>query len=782
MDLHHVQRAIFDGWPTGIHGDLGRYTELAFKPWDGTFRKKRIISLKRVDNLLTQLASLQRFSDPSIRQQRDWHVSTDVEFKYVLRQLESWEAKWFVRLILRQYVTIALDEDYVLQQYHFLLPGLLKFQDDFDAAFAMLRGKLVFCPSAPGPALEESWRLKAAKLLKPVIGVKVARPHFHKAWSFKNCIQLTKNLAWAAEVKYDGEYCEIHINLRNTSNNIKIFSKNGKDATSDRQCLHDTIRTALRIGQPDCLLKQNCIILAEMVAYSDKEEKILPFSKIRKHISRSGSFLGTLQDSLPHEWEHLMLVFFDILMLDDDPVLRNCLQDRRRVLRDLVQTIPGRSQRSEWTYLNFKSDHGVIDLKQAFARSLAYRQEGLVLKPLGTPYFPLNVDTRSFQPGYFIKLKRDYLGDMGGQRDLGDFAIIGACFDPHMAMKTDLKPFHWTHFHLGCATNKTAALISGVKPHFKVVACIPFEKCIPNSELKHLNTFGPFQKVDLRNDDLIDTFSFKHSKSFSHRMTVAFKKPFVAEILGSGYEKVQNETFEMLRHPRIKKIHHDRTWEDAVSMDELGRMAEETWDIPQASELDGHARDVAILVERYVKEKQVPQTTTSEYETTQETATTELADSSISSDAVVQETLQTASSNACTTLSTSQYLGSTQETGIRASKEIRILISEDSSERSTIVNSSHRIKENPFPTPHSPPSRLPSSKKHIDLKDALSPPPSKRRKRLRKPLGDTGNKNLGSFDYDSQKKVIHIYTDQGWQVHVHNEPPSTENQKSSGFL
>lgn len=34
------------------------------------------------------------------------------------------------------------------------------------------------------------------------------------------------------------EYCEIHVDLKNLPNNIKIFSKNGKDATADREALH----------------------------------------------------------------------------------------------------------------------------------------------------------------------------------------------------------------------------------------------------------------------------------------------------------------------------------------------------------------------------------------------------------------------------------------------------------------------------------------------------------------------------------------------------------------
>lgn len=234
-----------------------------------------------------------------------------------------------------------------------------------------------------------------------------------------------------------------------------------------------------------------------MVIYSDKEQKILPFCKIRKHVQRSGSFLGTLQDSLAHQWEHLMLVFFDVLVLDDEPLMRQCLQKRRTVLRDLVQPIPGRSLRSQWTLLDFKDEYGVTDLKQAFARTLADRQEGLVLKPLGVPYFPLYSEIGSRQPGFFIKVKKDYLGDMGGQRDLGDFAIIGASFDPQLASKTDVKPLHWTHFHVACVVNKLEVQRTSAKPVFKVVGCLSLDKQIPKTDLKYLNQHGRLREVDL---------------------------------------------------------------------------------------------------------------------------------------------------------------------------------------------------------------------------------------------------------------------------------------------
>ncbi|KAF1848026.1 uncharacterized protein K460DRAFT_280120 [Cucurbitaria berberidis CBS 394.84] len=723
LAFNHGQQALFEGWKTGAHGDLGAYTERTMRPWDGTFGTKHAFPIDRIDQLLFQLAAKYRFSDEGIRKQRDWHVRTDTELKDIFVRLESWEAKWLVRLILRNHCTIELEEKYVFERYHFLLPDLLKFQNDFDAVFNMIRGELNCYPSDPDASQQKTMRVEAAQKLEPVIGVKVGRPTFHKAWSLKHCLQLVGNRAWAAEVKYDGEYCEIHIDLENPNNQIKIFSKNGKDATADRQPLHSTIRDALRIGHPGCQFKKKCIVLGEMVLYSDKEKKILPFSKIRKHISRSGTFIGTLQDSVPHAWEHLMIVFFDVLSLDDEPVLRHCLQNRRDILRNLVQFIPGRSMRSVWTLLDFKTGDGITDLKQAFARTLADRQEGLVLKPLHTPYFPLVSEHGYLQARFFIKMKKDYLADMGGERDLGDFAVIGASFDAQVAPKTDIKPLHWTHFYIACCLNKVTVQRTGEKPKFKVVASLSSDKCIPKPDVKYLNAQGYVRQAALGKNGSIHEYNIEQSKGYDRRMTVAFKKPFVAEILGGGFEKLQNETFEMLRHPRIKKIHSDRTWEDAVTMEDLERMAEEKWNVPDADKLDGHARDVALLVKKYQN-----------------------------------------------TLSSTQYSvdGSTQGKGIRASRELRTLVREDTSERLSITPLPVPKPSGPISTSASTPrAATPPPTKKRSFVGLISPPTVKRR-RVFNPLRDSSsNYNLGSFIFDSQDGTIHIYPKEGLKVQVH---------------
>lgn len=548
-------------------------------------------------------------------------------------------------------------------------------------------------------------------------------------------------------------------------------------------------------------------MLGEMVLYSDKEKKIMPFSKIRKHISRSGSFIGTLQDSLPHEWEHLMIVFFDVLLLDEKPFLRQCLQERRNMLRELVQAKPGRSMRSEWSLLDFKTGDGITDLKETFARNLASRQEGLILKPLHAPYFPLSYGQGWQAPGYFIKLKKDYLADMGGERDLGDFAIIGASFDAQVAAMSDMKPLHWTHFHLGCCTNKDAVLRVDAKPTFKIVATVGLDQCVPKPDLKYLNIQGYVRQANLSEDGSTENFGIEHSKAYDRRMTVAFKTPFVAEILGGGFEKLQNETFEMLRHPRVKKLHNDRTWEDCVTLAELEKMAETKWNVPDAEKLDGHAKEVALLVKKYVGESQ---STLSTYRTTQDTTQTtprrsETASNPIQSDSVVQETQQLTVDTYTTASSSTHYSGSTQGAGTRASRQVRVLVRQDTAERIALATPlkppppspsllspeplalpstapplcPNRYSAAPIPSPPSTaPTPLITKKRGLDpYVDLISPPAVKKHIKGRTPLrqlGINGPRSLGAFEYDSQEGTIHIYAKEGLKVHVHTEPGNLE--------
>jgi DNA ligase 4 len=49
--------------------------------------------------------------------------------------------------------------------------------------------------------------------LRPQVGTMVMRPEHDKARSVKHCSQLAGSRRISVERKYDGEYCQIHIDL-----------------------------------------------------------------------------------------------------------------------------------------------------------------------------------------------------------------------------------------------------------------------------------------------------------------------------------------------------------------------------------------------------------------------------------------------------------------------------------------------------------------------------------------------------------------------------------------
>ena len=165
-----------------------------------------------------------------------------------------------------------------------------------------------------------------------------------------------------------------------------------------------------------------------------------------------------------------------------------------------------------------------------------------MLKPLHSPYFALSSAHRG--PDFYIKLKKDYLQDMGGERDLGDFAIVGAGYHAATAAKSEIQRLRWTHFHVCCLTNKAAAP-EGAEAVYKVVAVIRSDRsCIPKAELRYLDDVG---RLHCSPDHV---FTCMPSRAHVERMTDVFDEPFVAELLGSGYQKTPNEALFMLRHPR----------------------------------------------------------------------------------------------------------------------------------------------------------------------------------------------------------------------------------------
>lgn len=551
-------------------GDLGACLERVLQT--GGPPALPAVTVEGLDDACVLLAGCSIFSDPSVAQLPAGSFEMrDAALANLVKRMEPCQAKWFVRLILKDLSPVKIDEPLVLKCFHFLLPDLLRFQQNYDAAIALLKCPLKDFPEGPDPRSERLHRSQAVALIKPCVGVKVGRPTFHKARSIDHCLKMLGEQKWVLERKYDGEYCEIHIDLawsQDPAKCIKIFSKSGKDSTHDRRGIHKTLVRCLRLGQPGCKISRQAIILGELVVWSDKEKEPLPFEKIRKYVTRSGVCIGTDADSQRKPEEHLAIVFFDLLLLDKEVVMTKPVEERRRWLREIYIKMEGRAISTEWRIADFKDpEKSRKALLDQFAMANAKRCEGLVLKPCGMPYFALHDDVEGFRHG-FIKLKKDYLSELGDEADL---AVVGASYSAQQALKSGLRNVKWTDFHLGALTNKDDVERYSSRPSFRIVGTIQQDMCIPKPILQTANILGVLcAKVHTPNTqpsgfDIVDSAATK----IEH----FFENPLVFEVLGSGFEKPSNSNHFMLRHARVKKLHQDRTWRDCISFEELQAQA-----------------------------------------------------------------------------------------------------------------------------------------------------------------------------------------------------------------
>lgn len=270
-----------------------------------------------------------------------------------------------------------------------------------------------------------------------------------------------------------------------------------------------------------------------------------------------------------------MIMFFDILLLDDDICLGKPHRSRRLLLKDTVKLIPGRADISEQEVIDFSRPDGPRRLQTAFSKCISERWEGYILKGSDEPYFAiLSSDT---EKGFcrWIKLKKDYIPGLG---DTADFSLVGARYDPKDAQHlTDIGHLSWTQFFIGCLDNKDAVIQLGALPRFRIVDVIG-RHSLCASDMQILNQWGKFVACQVESNHALETFNLHNSLP---EMEVTFKTPFVVELLGSGFDKPGNTQYYTLRFPRVLKVHWDRTFQDAITFSELQSLADKARLVPE---------------------------------------------------------------------------------------------------------------------------------------------------------------------------------------------------------
>ncbi|KAJ2972056.1 hypothetical protein NQ176_g7377 [Zarea fungicola] len=364
----------------------------------------------------------------------------------------------------------------------------------------------------------------------------------------------------SVERKYDGEYCQVHIKLEASGANIQIFSKSGRDSTSDRAGVHQAVRDSLRLGMTGCRITKQCILEGELV-WNDDVGRIEPFHKIRRHVHRAGRYIGTARDSPIARSEHLMIIFYDIMLLDDAFCARQSQDKRRHLLERLIQRIPGRADVGFRQVIQFSSIDAAEGLRQAFASAIAQRWEGLVLKGCHDPYPSFGGDRAS------IKLKKDYIPGLG---DTADFALLGGRHDVRETHGLGIGKVRWTAFYIGCLDNKKEVCHFAAKPKFRIIDMID-RHGIRKQDFIFLNRHGYFSQVPF--DQSLSEYDIIPDSIRRLHPSTLFRIPFIVEMVGAGFDRPANAAYYTLRFPRMLKIHADRSLKDTIGFVELQEMA-----------------------------------------------------------------------------------------------------------------------------------------------------------------------------------------------------------------
>ncbi|CAG8900458.1 unnamed protein product [Penicillium egyptiacum] len=568
-----------NGWQSPGGSDLGGCVEVVMRQAENYIPAGQELSVEEIDRAMGMLASRCRFSGPQTRRNR---TAVDVEqtLSKLYRRSSSRDAKWLTRMILKSYSPVVFPEKYTLKRFHFLLPQLLQLQNSFEGALEMLASDPInHFPPNPDPQAARSLSIIALQHMRPRPGIKVGRPDYYKARSIKHCHQMANGRRMSIERKYDGEYCQIHVDLSNKYTPVQIFSKSGKDSTADKDKIIPVIEESLRAGLPDCKFAHRCIVEGELLVWNGQNCELMDFNRIRRFIPRSGILIGVDNDSPPQPYEHLMIMFFDILLLDNDVCLAKPHRERRLLLQQVVKTVPGRADLAYQEVLDFNRVDSYHRLERTFEKAITKRWEGFVLKASDEPYFPTYSTGTDHIPGRWIKLKKDYIPGLG---DTLDLALVGASYNTRDAPDLgQIKGLKWTHFLVACLLNPDHVKQGDALPRFRIVDVIN-RHCMSIQTMQTLNQIGEFYA---RQPETFKGFHIDYGHQAIPPATTLFKQPFIVEMLGSGFEKPSGARYSTLRFPRILKIHSDRALEECTSFQELQLSAEHARAVP-ADELE----------------------------------------------------------------------------------------------------------------------------------------------------------------------------------------------------
>ncbi|THH19263.1 hypothetical protein EW146_g1886 [Bondarzewia mesenterica] len=419
-------------------------------------------------------------------------------------------------------------------------------------------------------------------------------------------LQTSKKI-WA-ETKYDGERAQIHVQIcPNGYVDVKIYSKNARDSTSDRHAVHPTILETLNLIQrPENLpvdqhwpqkngkISCNVVLEAEMVAFSETCDRIdvtdAEFWHIRSLITSTAagvrrrlqlpkrksenpktSQISLISDGSDDAKRHLALVFFDILVLESESLLSKPYSARRSTLERVITHMHGYALLAERFPIDLRGPNGLAggeeQLRRIFAKHVADFEEGVVLK----------ADEGRYRDYRFpwVKLKKDYIPGYG---DCLDLAVVGAGWDKERARELRVAPSTFTTLYLGVLSNaKVIEKDPSIRPHFEVYFTVSYgqerHKLEKTNFILKSSNYTRYHEIETLESSLDYTFTLSNVQP----PTMMLHTPLLVEVYGASFTKENGSNYYELRWPRVTKVHRasERSWREGITFQRFQQIAYE---------------------------------------------------------------------------------------------------------------------------------------------------------------------------------------------------------------
>ncbi|MDD1775322.1 MAG: ATP-dependent DNA ligase, partial [Methanobacterium sp.] len=166
------------------------------------------------------------------------------------------------------------------------------------------------------------------------------------------------------ETKYDG----IRVQIHRLNDDINIFTRRLENISPALPEITEYIKNAIKTS--------NFIVEGEIIV--TKEGKPISFQYILQRVRRKYD-IERLREEIP-----LTLYLFDVLYYQK-PTLDEPLEDRRKLLEEIVEVIPGKLQLSKQVKVTPQDTDKALDL---FNKSIEEGHEGVMLKDPKAPYTP----------------------------------------------------------------------------------------------------------------------------------------------------------------------------------------------------------------------------------------------------------------------------------------------------------------------------------------------------------------------------------------------------------